>query len=148
MQVHLSKQQNSITTSKNRNISSSSILIGIVIIISTLTAMVLIPGYGSLITGTLVILLTIRHLILAINKKPLLLEITNDKIAYLSEERNELITILPEEIRSINHKFCELQIHTKDEVVHNINLLNTGSEQTRWEIKEHVRMLIEKIQQH
>ena len=145
MQVHLSKQQNSITASKNRNFSSSNILIGVVVVTIMLTGMAVIPGYGSFITGSIFILFTLRHLIIATNRKPLLLEITNDKITYLSEESNKLITILPNEILSINHKFCELQIHTKDEVVHNINLLNTGSEQTRWEIKEHIRMLIDKI---
>lgn len=146
MQVHLSKQQNSISTSNKGNLSSASILSGIAIITATLTAMALIPGYSSFITGSLVIGVTVRYLITTTNKKPLLLEITDEKITYLSEEKNELITILPEEISNITHKFCELQIHTKDDRVHNINLLNTGSEQTRWEIKEHTRMLIEKIQ--
>ncbi|MBC8052695.1 MAG: hypothetical protein H7Y13_06495 [Sphingobacteriaceae bacterium] len=145
MQVHLSKQ-NSITTTRNRNLSSTSILMGIFVITVTLSAMVLIPGYWSFGTGVLVICLTLKYLIASVNRKPLLLEITDDKISYLSEERNELVTIRPEEIRSIAHKFCELQIHTKDNRVYNINLLNTGSEQTRWEIKEHTRMLIERIQ--
>lgn len=144
MQVHLSKQ-NSITTSKKRNISNTTILIGIVAITATLIAMVLIPGYSSFGTGVLIILATLRYLIVATNKKPLLLEITDNRISYLSEESNELITINSEDIKSIEHKFCELQIHTKDDLVHNINLLNTGSEQNRWEIKEHTKKLIEKI---
>lgn len=74
-----------------------------------------------------------------------MLEITDDKITYLSEEQNELISIQSEDIISIEHKFCELQIRTRDEQVHNINLLNTGSEQTRWEIKEHIKELTETI---
>ena len=146
MQVHLSKQ-NSISTSRNRNLSSTSILVGSVVILATFIAMVLIPGYWSFFTGALVISITLKYLIQSTNKKPLLLEITNDKIVYLSEERNELVTINPEEIAAINHKFCELEIHTKDEMVHNINLLNTGSEQNRWEIKEHTKRLVEKISQ-
>lgn len=144
MQIHLSKQ-NSLTASNKPNLSSASILTGGILITATLTAMVAIPGYTSLLTGILIIASTTGYLIRSINKKPLLLEITNSKIAYLSEEQNQLITINSEDIASINHKFCELQIITKDELVHNINLLNTGSEQTRWEIKEHTRRLTESI---
>jgi hypothetical protein len=143
MQVHLPKQ-NSITASAKNNVSNTSLFLGIVIITLTLTAMFLIPGYSTAFTGLIVIGATVRYLTNAINKKPLLLEITDDKISYLSEEKNELVTINAEEILSINHKFCVLEIHTNDEAVHNINILNTGSEQTRWEIKEHLKRLTEK----
>jgi hypothetical protein len=143
MQVHLTKQNS--TSVKNRNLSSTSIFIGITVVTATLTAMILIPGHTSLLTGVLVIGATVKYLITSTNKKPLLLEISDEKISYLSETSGTLITISPDEIASISHKFCELQIHTKDDKVHNINLLNTGSEQTRWEIKEHTRMLIDKI---
>ncbi|MEJ6981332.1 hypothetical protein WG906_12770 [Pedobacter sp. P351] len=141
MQVHLIKQNSILTPSTQRNLSSTSILIGIAIIIATITAIVLIPGYSTFFTGALLIGATIRYLAKSINRKPLLIEITDNKLIYLSEERNELITINSEDILSINHKFCELQIHTRNEQIHNINLLNTGSEQTRWEIKEHIKGL-------
>jgi hypothetical protein len=145
MQFHLSKQ-NSISTSQKINLSNTGLLIGIGIITITLTAMFLIPGYSSFITGTLVIAATIRHLVHSINKKPLLLEITNEGISYLSEESNELIFVQADEIVGINHKFCELVINTRDGNVHKINLLNTSSEQDRWEIKEHVKGLTAQIQ--
>ncbi|HEY0057259.1 MAG TPA: hypothetical protein VGB63_18060 [Pedobacter sp.] len=139
MQVHLLKQ-NSISASK-RNLSVTSFIIAFSVIAITLAAMVLIPGNWSMITGSILIAATVRHLVVVTNRKPLLLEITDNKIIYLSEENNQLITINSEEISAIDHKFCELKIHTKDEVVHHINLLNTGSEQNRWEIKEHVKRL-------
>ena len=144
MQVHLSKQ-NSMPTHGKRNLSSSSILVGIMIISATLIAMVLIPGIATYLTGAVIIMATIIHLARATNRKPLLIEITDNEIIYLSEEQNERIKIDVKDIASISHKFCELQIHTKDELVHNINLLNTGSEQTRWEIKEHIKRLTEGI---
>lgn len=143
MQIHLSKQNSTVV--RNRNLSSTTILIGITVVSATLTAMVLIPGYTSFVTGVLVILFTLMYLVRTTNRKPLLLEISHNKISYLSEDSGELLTITSEEISSINHKFCELQIHTKDGKLHNINLLNTGSEQTRWEIKEHIRILIDNI---
>jgi hypothetical protein len=139
MQVHLLKQ-NSISTNK-RNLSVTSFIIALIVIAITISAMVLIPGNWSLITGIILILATVRHLVIVTNRKPLLLEITDNKIIYLSEKNNELVTINSEDISGIDHKFCELKIHTKDNVVHQINLLNTGSEQNRWEIKEHVKKL-------
>ncbi|MBC7915231.1 MAG: hypothetical protein H7Y07_14020 [Pyrinomonadaceae bacterium] len=143
MQTHLFKQ-NSINASKN-NLSSLSIYMTVAFVILTIAAIILIPGYSTLITGIVIIVTSVRHLIISINKKPLLLEITESKIVYLSEERNELVTINPEEIRTISHKFCELQIQTKDDTIHHVNILNTGSEQTRWEIKELTKRLTEKI---
>lgn len=145
MQIHLIKQNSISTTSTKRNFLGASIFIGIILIIVTLTAMTLIPGSSTLFTGAFLIGAIIVYLVKSINRKPLLLEITDNKIIYLSEERNEFTIINLEDILSINHKFCELQIHTKDELVHNINLLNSGSEQTRWEIKEHIKKLTKGI---
>jgi hypothetical protein len=143
MQINLSKQ-NSINVSK-RNLSSVTILVVVLIVFITVIAMVSIPGYGTLITGSIVIIAILRQLIVAINKKPLLLKITKNSIVYLSEERNELISIASDEIKEITHRFCELQILTKDDSIHHINLLNTDSEQTRWEIKELSKQLTERI---
>ncbi|HEX8378842.1 MAG TPA: hypothetical protein VF602_13575 [Pedobacter sp.] len=139
MQVHILKQ-NSISASK-RNLSATSFIIAFFVIAITATAMALIPGTWSLITGSVIIAATVRHLAIVTNRKPLLLEITDKKITYLSEENNQLITINSGDISGIDHKFCELKIHTKNDVVHHINLLNTGSEQNRWQIKEHVKTL-------
>ena len=143
MQTHLFKQ-NSINTSKS-NVSSLSIFVLSTVVVLTVAAMILVPGYTSFFTGLAIITATVRHLIKNINKKPLLLQITEKEIVYLSEERNELVTISPSEIKVISHKFCELEIYTKDDAVHHINLLNTGSEQTRWEIKELTKRLTQKI---
>jgi hypothetical protein len=139
MQVHLLKQ-NSISASR-RNLSVTSFIIAFFIVAATVAAMVLIPGTSSLIAGVILIIVTVGYLARATNRKPLLLEITNTQITYLSEENNELITINSEDISGIDHKFCELEIRTKDNGVHHVNLLNTGSEQNRWEIKEHVKRL-------
>jgi low affinity Fe/Cu permease len=144
MQVRLSKQ-GSILGSPKQNLSRVSFLFVFVSICVIAAAMILIPGTSTAISGILAIGLILRHLFVKTNRKPLLLEITDNKITYLSEERNELITIESENIAAIDHKFCELRIRTKDESVHNINLLNTGSEQTRWEIKEHIKKLAEEI---
>jgi|GEM_PF-1181586 len=143
MQVYLSKQNSRKPTSNN--LSTLSIIAGVVIISATLTVMIIIPGYWSFSPGVFLILATVWYLYYTINRKPLLLEITNNQISYISEENSELITISTEDILDINHKFCELEIYTKDERVHAINLLNTDSEQTRWEIKEHLKKLIEGI---
>lgn len=143
MQVYLSKQNSRKTTSNN--MSTLSLAIGVVIISASLITVLKIPGYGSFFTGLLLILATIRFLYYRINKKPLLLEISSDQINYISEGEKELVTINNEDIITIHHKFCELEIYTKDERVHNINLLNSGSEQTRWEIKEQLKKLTKEI---
>lgn len=145
MQIHLFKQNSISTHSPKRNISAISIFIGISVISATLTAMILIPGYSTYGAGALLIIGTIRYLVRETNRKPLLLEITDNKIIYLSEEKNELVTINSDEIVSIHNKFCKLLVFTKDENVHNINLLNSGSEQNRWEVKEHVKRLTKEI---
>jgi len=143
MHIHLFKQ-NSINASK-KNLSSLSIFFAVSIILVTVSAMILIPGYGTLLTGTLLMVATLRKLVVSINRKPLLLQITDNEIIYLSEELNELVTINSTEIKGITHRFCELQIQTKDGVIHHVNLLNTGSEQTRWEIKDLIKSLTAKI---
>lgn len=145
MQIHLFKQNSISTHSQKRNLSAVSIFIGISVITATSTAIVLIPGYFTYLTGALLIIGTIRYLVRETNRKPLLLEISDNKIIYLSEEKNELITINSGDIVSIHNKFCKLLIYTKDENVHNVNLLNSGSEQNRWEVKEHVKRLVEGI---
>lgn len=145
MQIHLFKQNSISTPSPKRNISAISIFIGISVISATLIAMILIPGYSTYGAGSLLISGIIRYLVRETNRKPLLLEITDNKIIYLSEEKNELVTINSDDIVSIHNKFCKLLIFTKDENVHNINLLNSGSEQNRWEVKEHVKRLTKEI---
>lgn len=141
MQVYLSKQ-NSRKPAPD-NMSNLSIITGVVIISASLTIMTIIPNFWSFFPGIVVILITVRYLYYTVNKKPLLLEISDNQINYVSDDSGELITISTEDILSINHRFCELEIYTNDTRVHNINLLNTGSEQTRWEIKEHLKKLIE-----
>lgn len=134
MQIHLFKQ-NSINTSKG-NVSTLSVIFSAIIILLTIGGMIAVPGYVTLSGGIILISAITRYMILNLNKKPLLLEITGNDIIYMSEHQKEPITIHAEDIVSITHKFCELRICTKDEAVHYINLMNTKSEQTRWEIKE------------
>jgi hypothetical protein len=138
MQVHLSKQNSAINL-KNHNYSSVSLFWGVLLISATLSAMFLIPGYWSMATGLFVLIAAIKFLVLQTNRKPLLLEITEQEIIYLSDNNNEFVKISIEEIDHIEHRFCELIICTKDKQIHTVNLLNTGSEQTRWEIKEYTK---------
>jgi UPF0716 family protein affecting phage T7 exclusion len=87
MQIHLFKQNSISTNSPKRNLSAISILIGISVIAATVTATVIIPGYFTYFTGALLIIGTVRYLVRETNRKPLLLEITDNKIIYLSEEK-------------------------------------------------------------
>lgn len=122
-----------------------SVFLSMVIVSITIAAMTMFYSYSTLVGGIVVIGVVVRHLMINLNRKPLLLEITENDIIYLPENEKEQVTIHSEDIISITHRFCELQISTKDDKVHRINLMNTNSEQTRWEIKELVKSLVAKI---
>lgn len=143
MQIHLFKQ-NSINTSRG-TVSIVSVFLSVIVVSITVAVMIMFSGYITLVGGILLIGAVIRYLAINLNKKPLLLEITGNDIIYLPENQKEPVTICSEDITAIRHKFCELQISTKDDKVHLINLMNTNSEQTRWEIKELVKSLVAKI---
>ena len=79
------------------------------------------------------------------HQKPLLLQVTESGIVYYCEERNEMVYVLSRDITRINTGFCKLDIHTRDNYTHSINLLNIKSEQTRWEIKEMAKSLAKQV---
>ena len=74
-------------------------------------------------------------------KKKILLQVGEDSLKYYSVERDEMVEVPASEIVKINTKFCELQIHTRDQYVHRISISSVKKEQTRWEIKECVKQL-------
>lgn len=77
------------------------------------------------------------------NERDILLKIEDHSIEYFSEERKEMITIATESITDIKTRFCELQILTRDNKIHKIDTSTFKTEQTRWEVKEMIKQLIQ-----
>ena len=73
-------------------------------------------------------------------QKITLVKINGDSIEYFSTDAEEMITIPAEEIVKVSTRFCELRIHTEYDV-HSINMSMIPKEQTRWEIKEMIRIV-------
>ncbi|WP_423147127.1 hypothetical protein [Rubrolithibacter danxiaensis] len=71
----------------------------------------------------------------------LLLKIDNEGFDYFSFEEDKVIRIQAEEISKITTGFCELKVHTRDNLIHKINMAPIKKEQTRWEVKEMVKQL-------
>ena len=74
-------------------------------------------------------------------KKKVVIEVGQDSIQYFSEEKNEMVEIAAEDIVKISTRFCELQVYTRDNTLHRINMESVKKEQARWEIKEMVKQL-------
>ena len=63
------------------------------------------------------------------------IRIQDSKLEYYCLKQKQIITISAEEITHITHRFCELRVHTKEEV-HYLSLEPVRKERKRWEIKE------------
>ena len=63
------------------------------------------------------------------------IKIQEDRIEYLCQEQEEIISIDANDITKITTRFCELKIHTNEQI-HSLNLGMIRQEKKRWEIKE------------
>lgn len=71
----------------------------------------------------------------------LLLKVDGTCVVYFSNEEAKLISIQAEEISKITTAFCQLQVHTRDNNIHLINMEPIKKEKTRWEVKEMIKQL-------
>lgn len=63
------------------------------------------------------------------------IRIQDSKLEYYCLKEKQIITISADEITHITHRFCELRVHTKEQV-HFLSLEPVRKERKRWEIKE------------
>ena len=63
------------------------------------------------------------------------IRIQDSKLEYYCFKEKQIVTISADEITHITHRFCELRVHTKDQV-HFLSLEPVRKERKRWEIKE------------
>ncbi len=65
-------------------------------------------------------------------------EIAEGTLSYFDTGKGEMVSVPIEEITHISTRFCELNVHTAENI-HSLNLDLIRSEKARWEIKEMIR---------
>lgn len=63
------------------------------------------------------------------------IRIQDSKLEYYCLKEQQIVSISADEITHITHRFCELRVHTKEQV-HLLSLEPVRKERKRWEIKE------------
>ncbi|SKB63564.1 hypothetical protein [Daejeonella lutea] len=91
-----------------------------------------------LIALTCIVLFAAGALVLSRRQKIPFVEISNGTMTYFDTVKGELISLPVNDITHISTRFCELNVHTANNV-HSLNLDLIRSEKARWEIKEMIR---------
>lgn len=84
------------------------------------------------------ILFAVAALFIMRRQKVPFVEIANGTLSYFDTTRGEMVSIPVHDITHISTRFCELNVHTADNI-HSVNLDLIRSEKARWEIKEMIR---------
>ena len=119
------------------------IALGLIVLIAIISPLNISPVIYLLAGSIIAFLLIYFYRKKSRREKDILLKIEDHSIEYFSEEHNNLITIKTESITDIKTRFCELQIITRDNRIHKIDMSSFKTEQTRWEVKELVKQLVQ-----
>ena len=146
MQYYIYTRENVISLPK-QNFKTGIQLFLAALILSTAAALLqLIPQIYCLIAAICCVLLIavcsfIYKRYSSLFRKKVLIKVGQDSLQYFSGEKDEMIEIAAEDIVKVSTRFCELQVHTKDNTIHRISMASIKKEQARWEIKEMVKQL-------
>ena len=89
---------------------------------------------------SIILLVVVVKLIIKRLRVPFV-QIADGTLNYFNPQNGEMVSVQAKDITHISTRFCELKIHT-NENIHSLNLGLIRNEKARWEIKEMIREMV------